>query len=145
MDDKTAEKAGLEAQVSDKLEGIRIRMAALAPLRLDPADGSRTPSASVYEEADGLETLFHVPAYYPDAVQNAIAQAFMNAAEDRKVLFEAVRCVLALADAWEARGKHSIESAKSIPWDVADAIKDAGTDMVDSAEKIRTAVAQAWA
>ncbi|MCU6481960.1 hypothetical protein [Arthrobacter sp. A2-55] len=54
---------------------------------------------------------------------------------------ESVRSVLALADAWEARGEHDMEFSRSLPEDVAEAIHDGGADMVNKARLIRMAVA----
>jgi|GEM_PF-4823550 len=54
---------------------------------------------------------------------------------------ESVRSVLALADAWEARGEHDMKFSKSLPEEVALALHDGGADMVNKARLVRLAVA----
>lgn len=53
-----------------------------------------------------------------------------------------VAAVEALAAAWEARGEHDMAYSKTLPDDIAQAIYEAGAEMVERARHIRVALAK---
>lgn len=86
--------------VEPLLTPIRERANQFPKLRVMEADpGDFQPVASVYEEADGLETICSIPGYYPADEQNRIAHAIASAPTDMARLLAAVEAVLEQAKA----------------------------------------------
>ena len=52
----------------------------------------------------------------------------------------AVTRVRGLAASWTGRGEHLLAHAKTVPDDIADALLDSGTDWIDKARMLRSAV-----
>lgn len=54
--------------------------------------------ASIYEEEDGLETLLSAPEYYSKEAQNNIVKMFLDMADDRRRLLQALDAAQALLE-----------------------------------------------
>lgn len=77
------------------LDEIRERVENAPRLLVSPVnEGGYEHPASVYEEEDGLETLAVIPNYYFASTQNALAQAIVDAYEDRARLLAALDAML---------------------------------------------------
>lgn len=73
------------------LEDIRERVENAPRLLVSKAnDSGFEHPASVYEEEDGLDTLCYLPKSYSGEWQNALAQAIVDAYEDRARLLAAL-------------------------------------------------------
>jgi hypothetical protein len=81
--------------MTDRLDEIEEVEGYLPKLLVNEADGSGR-SASVHEEADGLEALCTVPSYFSAEAQNLIAHALVNMRDNHTALLGAVRATLAL-------------------------------------------------
>lgn len=76
------------------LEDIRERVEFAPRLLVSKAnEGGYEHPASVYEEEDGLDTLCYLPGNYGVEYQDALAQAIVDAYEDRARLLAALDSV----------------------------------------------------
>ncbi|WP_324644189.1 hypothetical protein [Pseudarthrobacter sp. LT1] len=71
------------------------------------------------------------------------AELIAHAPTDVSRLVAAVEAVEALAAAWEARGKHLMQSAEDAPWDVQESLDDSGQDFIHNARLVRAELAKA--
>lgn len=91
------------------------------------------------------DLLAEVRALVPDTVEGGVharryrglLKIIDTLTEERNQATAAVRRVNELADAWEARGRHSIEFSKTVPPEIAESLSDSGADWVWSANMIR--------
>jgi hypothetical protein len=95
--------------MTDRLTGIEEVESYFPKLLVAEADGGEQP-ASVYEEADGLETICTIPGYYSAEAQNKLAHTIANMRDNHTALLGAVRAVLAECDATDTETDEALQS-----------------------------------
>ena len=88
-DEHLISMAGGDGETVDQLAAIEARAGYFPSLLVAHSDAGSP--ASVYEEADGLETICNIPGYYSPEAQNQIADAIVDMQSDRDTLLALVR------------------------------------------------------
>ena len=88
-DEHLISMAGGDGETVDHLAAIEARAGHFPSLLVAHSDAGSP--ASVYEEADGLETICNIPGYYSPEAQNQIADAIVDMQSDRDTLLALVR------------------------------------------------------